>query len=217
MSIKSSIKTVLTLGKGVVGGIPDAADDMDPIELFGAWFAAASESGILHPEAVALATATPDAEPSVRMVLLKGVDERGFVFFTNYESRKGRELDTNPRAALGFHWAVHERAVRISGAVERVSQAESVAYFQKRGRMSQIGAWASKQSHPLPDRKELEDRVEEMDRRFPGEDVPLPPHWGGYRLIPERIEFWQGRADRLHDRLVFSRTDGAWLAQRLYP
>ena len=218
MSIKSSIKTVLTLGKGIAGGIPPAAADADPIELFQAWFEAAIESGILHPEGVALATASPDGAPSVRMVLLKGVDQDGFVFFTNYGSRKARELDANPRAALCFHWAVHERQVRISGATERTTEEESLAYFRSRGRMSRIGAWASKQSQPLPDREELEARVSELDRRYAGDDIPLPPFWGGYRLIPDRIEFWQGRANRLHDRLLFTRPDGgAWSTQRLYP
>lgn len=217
MSIKSSIKTVLTLGKGVAGGMPEAAADADPIELFVTWFRAAEESGILHPEAVALATSTPDAHPSVRMVLLKEVDEHGFVFFTNYESRKAGEIEANPNAALCFHWAVHERQVRVTGTIARTTEDESYAYFSSRGRGSRLGAWASKQSQPLPERADLETRVREARERFEGDDVPLPPFWGGYRIVPEVIEFWQGRADRLHDRLVFTATPDGWSTKRLYP
>jgi pyridoxamine 5'-phosphate oxidase len=217
MSIKSSIKTVLTLGQGVVAGLPEAAEDADPIELFRSWFDAAGESGILLPESVALATATPDGVPSVRMVLLKGLDQRGFVFFTNYGSRKASELDSNPHAALCFHWAVHQRQARVSGAVVRISEEENAAYFETRGRGSKLGAWASKQSEPLDERAELETRMRDAQNRFPGDDVPLPPFWGGYRIVPETIEFWQGRADRLHDRLVFSRAGEGWETVRLYP
>lgn len=217
MSLKSSIKTVVTLGKGVAGGIPPADADRDPIDLFQSWYDAAEQSGILHPEATALATADAEGRPSVRMVLLKQVDEAGFVFFTNYESRKAGELDANPHAALCFHWAVHERQVRVTGSVERVTEEESFEYFRTRGRGSRIGAWASLQSRRLDDRETLEGRVREMKERFDGEDVPLPPYWGGYRLTPETIEFWQGRADRLHDRLVFRRDGDGWETERLYP
>ena len=145
------------------------------------------------------------------------MDERGVVFFTNYGSRKASELEANPRAALCFHWAILERQVRVTGSVERISEDESYAYFSSRGRGSRLGAWASKQSQPLPDRKELEDRVRDATARFEGEDVPLPPFWGGYRIRPELIEFWQGKADRLHDRLVFTRDEGDWRTERLYP
>jgi pyridoxamine 5'-phosphate oxidase len=217
MSIKSSIKTVLTLEQGVAGGIPDAAKDGDPIELFGTWFEAARESGIVLPEAVTLATASPEGLPSARMVLLKSADARGFVFFTNYGSRKADELEANPNAALCFHWAAHQRQVRVSGTVERVSEAESLAYFQTRALGSQIGAWASQQSRPLWDRTALEQRVRELRAELPKEDVPLPPFWGGYRIDAKVIEFWQGRADRLHDRLVFTREADSWSTQRLYP
>lgn len=217
MSLKSSIKTVLTLGQGVVAGLPEAAEQANPIELFQAWFEAAKESGILLPDAVALATATADGAPSARMVLLKSVDERGFVFYTNYGSRKARELEENPRAALCFHWPVLQRQVRVTGPVSRVSEAESADYFATRPRGSQLGAWASRQSEALSGRAELEARFKETDQRFAEGDVPLPPFWGGYRLAPERIEFWQGRADRLHDRLAFSRTETGWSAVRLYP
>ena len=217
MSLKSSIRTLVTLGKGVVQGIPEAAADRDPIELFGEWFKAAGDSGIFLPESMALATASSEGAPSVRMVLLKAVDERGFVFYTNYESRKGAELESNPRAALCFHWAVLERQVRIEGRVERVSGEESRAYFATRARGSRIGAWASRQSEPLSSREVLEERVRRFEREHAGDNVPLPPFWGGYLLRPERIEFWQGKADRLHERLVFQREDGAWKTVRLYP
>lgn len=216
MSLKSSIKTVLTLGQGVAGGLPDAAADADPIELFQSWFDAARESGILLPESMSLATATPEGMPSVRMVLLKQVDHRGFVFFTNYGSQKARELDANPQAALCFHWAVLQRQVRVAGRVSKVTEEESSAYFATRARGSQVGAWASRQSEILESREQLEARVREIESEYGG-DLPLPPFWGGYRLVPERIEFWQGRADRLHDRLRFHRDGPKWTAQRLYP
>ncbi|RMH18156.1 MAG: pyridoxamine 5'-phosphate oxidase [Gemmatimonadetes bacterium] len=217
MSLRSLLRGILTFGQGVVRGLPEAAEDRDPIELFEDWFAAARDSGLMLPEAMALSTATPDGVPSSRMVLLKGVDERGFRFFTNYESRKARELDANPHAALLSHWAVLERQVRVEGRVERLSAEESFAYFRTRPRGSRIGAWASQQSRPLASRAELEARVAEMERRFEGQDVPLPPFWGGYLLRPSRIEFWQGRANRLHDRLEFTRDGEGWSAQRLYP
>ena len=217
MSIKSSIKAVLTLGQGLATGLPEAADRADPIDLFSAWFDAARESGILLPEAVALATAAEDGMPSVRMVLLKEVDERGFVFFTNYGSRKSRELGANPQAALCFHWAVLQRQVRVDGSVTRVSAQESDAYFASRGRGSQLGAWASRQSESLAARAQLERRVAEADERFAGSDVPRPDFWGGYRIEPRTIEFWQGRADRLHDRLVFRRAGDGWTTERLDP
>jgi pyridoxamine 5'-phosphate oxidase len=217
MSLESSIKTILTLGKGLATGLPPAAEDADPIELFTSWFDAARGAGVLLPEAVALATATPEGVPSARMVLLKDVDARGFVFYTNYGSRKARELDANPRAALCFHWAVLQRQVRVSGSVARVDADESAAYFATRPRGSQIGAWASKQSQALPSREDMEKAVHALGEQFAGQDVPLPPFWGGYRLAPEEIEFWQGRADRLHDRLVFTRAGEGWSTRRLYP
>jgi pyridoxamine 5'-phosphate oxidase len=217
MSLKSSLRTLVTLGQGVVQGIPEAAADRDPIRLFEEWFEAARESGLFLPEAVALATATSTGSPSVRMVLLKGVDARGFVFYTNYESRKAKELEVNPQAALCFHWAVLERQVRIQGTVERVSGDESEAYFATRGRGSRIGAWASRQSEELPSREVLEERVRNFEKAYPGEEVPLPPFWGGYLLRPTSMEFWQGKADRLHERLVFAREGETWAARRLYP
>jgi pyridoxamine 5'-phosphate oxidase len=170
-----------------------------------------------EPTAVALATATPHGLPSVRIVLLRGWDERGFCFFTNVTSRKGRELAVNPRAALCFHWEGIERQVRIDGRVELVSESESDAYWAGRARESQIGAWASKQSAELDDRKTLEERVSHFDAKYPGDDVPRPDFWRGYRVVPERIEFWNGLPARLHDRHVYRLAEGQWTHQLLYP
>lgn len=192
-----------------------AADD--PIAFFQAWWDDARASGIYLPESMTLATATPEGAPSARMMLLKGVDQRGFVFFTNYQSRKGGELQVNPRAALVFHWAILQRQVRVEGVVAKLTQPESEAYFHTRPRGSRIGAWASRQSADLSSRAELDQRVREYQTRFAQEDVPLPPFWGGYRLTPSVIEFWQGRINRLHDRLRYTRTDSAWTVTRLYP
>jgi len=217
MSLKSKLNALRTLGQGVVKGLPEATEDRDPIELFGDWYAAAEEVGIFLPEAVSLATATPEGRPSSRMVLLKQWDEKGFVFFTNYESRKARELDENPHASLCAHWAVLERQVRIEGPVERISQEESFEYFTSRPRGSRIGAWASDQSRRLHNPDELRARVKARTDEFEGEDIPLPPFWGGYRLKPARMEFWQGKANRLHDRLVFIRAEPGWTTERLYP
>ncbi len=217
MSFFSTIRTVFTLGKGLITGLPEAAEDRDPIDLFGEWFAAAQRSGILLPEAMALATCGEHCRPSSRMVLLKGFGPDGFIFFTNYESRKGHELERHPYAALLFHWAVLQRQVRIEGAVTRLTPEASERYFRTRPRGSRIGAWASKQSRPLPERAELESRVRTFEQKFDGTDVPLPPFWGGYRVIPERIEFWQGRTHRLHDRLLFEREGDRWRTSRLYP
>ena len=164
-----------------------------------------------------LATATMDGAPSARMMLLKGVDARGFVFFTNYQSRKGDELLANARAALVFHWAVLQRQVRVEGTVTRLTLPESEAYFRTRPRGSQIGAWASRQSAELSSRAELDERVREVEKRFAHQDAPLPPFWGGFRLSPSMIEFWQGRVNRLHDRLRYTRTGSGWAVTRLYP
>ena len=166
---------------------------------------------------VALATADAAGRPSVRMVLLRGVDERGFVFHTNYNSRKASELAENPRAALCVHWHSLEEQIRIEGYVERLSDAESDVYFASRPRGSQLGAWSSDQSAVLPSRETLEEAYRDTERRFDGQTVPRPPFWGGFRLIPERIEFWFGRPDRLHDRLLYVREAGGWKIERLYP
>jgi pyridoxamine 5'-phosphate oxidase len=185
--------------------------------LFEAWFEEAKASEPNDPNAVALATATPDARPSVRMVLLKGHDERGFVIYTNLDSRKGDELAANPHAALLFHWKTQRRQVRIEGPVEPVTDAEADAYFATRSRDSQLGAWASDQSRPLDLRATFEARVEQMRARFEGGDVPRPPRWSGFRVLPERIEFWQDRAFRLHERRLFTRAGEGWTESMLYP
>jgi pyridoxamine 5'-phosphate oxidase len=218
VTLFSRLRLLFTFGRGVVRGLPEATADADPIELFRAWWSAAERAGVLLPEAMALATATPEGRPSVRMVLLKGLDGRGCVFYTNHGSRKARELERNPFAALCLHWAVLQRQIRVSGRVERVSREESESYFRTRSRGSRLGAWASRQSESLSSRAELEERFRRYNAEFGGDDVPLPPFWGGYRLVPDRIEFWQGRTDRLHDRMVFERVEGAgWSARRLYP
>jgi pyridoxamine 5'-phosphate oxidase len=188
-----------------------------PLSLVREWFEEAAASGIIEAERMALATATPDGRPSVRIVLLKGIDDAGIRFFTNYESRKGRELDANPRAAATLYWQPLQRAARLEGPVERLTAEESDAYFASRPRGAQIGAWASAQGSVLCDRAELDERVREVERRFPG-DVPRPGHWGGYRLRPDAVELWQGRPDRLHDREHFLlQGDGTWRTERLFP
>jgi len=191
--------------------------DADPIGQFERWFADALSAHVLEPNAMTLATATRDGVPSARIVLLKGVDARGFVFFTDYRSRKGAELAENPLAALTFLWKEIERQVRISGSVSRTSEAESEAYYRTRPLGSRLGAWASLQSSVIASRAELEQRLHEVERRFPDEDIPLPPHWGGFRVVPDEIEFWQGRQNRLHDRLQYRREGETWRIARLSP
>jgi pyridoxamine 5'-phosphate oxidase len=192
--------------------------DPEPLRQFAAWYDDARHAEIRLPEAMALATATRDGAPSVRMVLLKGFDERGFVFYSGYESRKGRELAQNPRGALCFYWDPLGRQVRIEGAVEPVTQGESEAYFRTRPRGNQISAWASAQSEPIASRSELEAAAREIERRYHGQEVPLRAGWGGYRLVPEIYEFWQHRDDRLHDRLLYRRgPSGEWGLSRLAP
>lgn len=216
MSIRSKLRAVLTMGTGVTKGITELEVANDPIAFFGRWFNDAKEAGIFLPEAMAVATCTKDGRPSVRQMLLKAFGGDGFVFYTNYDSRKAAELNANPRGALCFHWGVLQRQVRVEGPVERLSSDESDAYFRTRARGSRIGAWASKQSAQLSSREELEGQFREFDKKFKG-DVPLPPFWGGFRLIPERIEFWQGRLNRLHDRLLYTVQDSKWDVTRLYP
>jgi pyridoxamine 5'-phosphate oxidase len=190
----------------------------DPFQQFRAWLDAAVASQPINPDAMTLATATRDGRPSARMVLLKGIDERGFVFFTNYESRKAAELEANPHAALCFYWPALERQVRIEGRVERTTAAESDAYFQSRPWGSRLGALASPQSQVIPSRDVLEQRMKELLRQYPDHDIPRPVHWGGYRLIPTLFEFWQGQPNRLHDRLCYERrADGGWDIRRLAP
>lgn len=192
--------------------------DADPLAQFSRWFEAAGEAGTRAPEAMALATAALDGRPSVRMVLLKAFGEPGFVFYTGYASRKGRELEANPWAALLFHWDLLGRQVRVEGSVERVSAEESAAYFGMRPRGSRIAAWASRQSEPLASREALEARVGELASEHEGRDVPRPAFWGGFRVRPASFEFWQHRDDRLHDRFLYRpSSDGGWTIERLSP
>ncbi len=192
--------------------------DPDPIKQFGNWFTAAIEAGIRDANAMSLATATADGKPFVRIVLLKGFDHDGFVFFTNYESQKGEQLIKNPQAALCFYWNVLDRQVRISGPVERSSREASERYFHSRPPGSQLGAWASPQSRAIDGRRVLDAKLAQMTERFGENPIPLPPHWGGFVLHPEMMEFWQGRANRLHDRFRYQRgTDGSWSIERLAP
>jgi pyridoxamine 5'-phosphate oxidase len=195
--------------------MPDT--ETDPFALFAAWFAEASRSEPGDPNAMTLATATADGVPSARTVLLKGHDSRGFVFYTNTLSRKGGELGGNPRAALLFHWKSLQRQIRIEGAVESVTAAEADAYFATRPRISRLGAWASDQSRPLESRAVLEARLAEMEARYPGEHIPRPPHWSGYRVVPFRFQFWKAHPHRLHDVTQFLRDGGHWVAGKVFP
>jgi pyridoxamine 5'-phosphate oxidase len=223
-----------------LGGLDRQDLDADPMVQFRRWYAEMHDAAgatwlrgvgiaLLHlwqalagrapvdATAMVLATADGEGRPSARTVLLKGIDERGFAFFTNYESRKGRDLAENPRAALVFFWPVLERQVLVSGAVAKLPAAESEGYFRSRPRGSRIAAWASRQSSTVADRQELERQWAEAAARFPGDDVPLPPYWGGYVLTPSRLEFWQGRPNRLHDRFAYVLEDGRWVVHRLAP
>jgi pyridoxamine 5'-phosphate oxidase len=196
--------------------LEEAQVDREPLKQFGVWMVEAIHAQVPEPTAMTLSTVSADGKPSGRIVLLKGVDPRGFVFYTNYESRKGRELAERPVAALTFMWKELERQVRVEGSVEKVSAEESDAYFATRPLGSRIGAWASPQSTPLQSRAWLEVRWHELTEQH-GENPPRPPHWGGYRVLPEKIEFWQGRLSRLHDRIVYARQGNAWRIERLAP
>lgn len=190
----------------------------DAIEQFGVWFDEARAANVPEPNAMTLATVSPHGAPSARIVLLKDFDAGGFTFHTNYQSRKGRELEANPHAALCFFWQPLERQVRIEGQVERIGVAESEAYFRSRPRLAQLGAWVSQQSTPIASRAELERLNDELSKRFEGRDVPRPEHWGGLRVVPSAIEFWQGRPSRLHDRILYTRqANRTWSRQRLSP
>jgi pyridoxamine 5'-phosphate oxidase len=193
----------------------DLADD--PMEQFRTWLDEARALGLPMPEAMTLATSNADGRPSARVVLLHGIDENGFVFHTNYESRKGRELEANPQAALMLYWHPLGRQVRVEGSIERVSEEESAQYFRTRPRGGQLGAWASRQSEQIESRDVLEERVRRLEREYEGREVPLPPFWGGYRLLPDRIELWQHGEDRLHDRFAYERSGGSWTRSRLSP
>lgn len=189
---------------------------VDPIVQFEKWFTQAQSAGSIEPNAMTLATSTRDGHPSARIVLLKSVDERGFVFFTDYRSRKGTELDSNPHVSLCFWWSELQRQVRVTGSVARASREESEVYYRTRPHGSRIGAWASHQSAPLTSREPLESEVKRLEQEYP-DDVPLPPHWGGYRVTAETVEFWQGRPSRLHDRIVYARSGTVWTIGRLSP
>ncbi|MEX2043725.1 MAG: pyridoxamine 5'-phosphate oxidase [Opitutus sp.] len=189
----------------------------DPFRQFEKWFQEAEAAKLVEPNAMTLCTATPEGRPSARTALLKGLDGRGFVFFSNYESRKGRELESNPRAALVFPWIALERQVIVEGVVARVAREETEAYFHSRPRASQLAAWVAQQSSIISGRGVLEDSMKTLEQRYAGQEVPVPPHWGGWRLVPEQVEFWQGRRSRLHDRLRYRRVKDGWTIERLAP
>jgi pyridoxamine 5'-phosphate oxidase len=223
MGLVAKLRTLLTAGQGALRGIEadrltEQEAGVDPFPLFDRWFTDAQRAGIYLHDAMTLATVSTDGDPAARQVLLKqyGPDQ-GFVFYTNYESRKARELDASSRAALLLHWATLHRQIRIEGRAERTSKEVSETYHARRPRGSQIAAWASQQSAEIPDREALEREFREREEEFAGRDVPLPPFWGGYRLVPDRIEFWQGRANRMHDRLLYRAVAGGWEVIRLSP
>jgi pyridoxamine 5'-phosphate oxidase len=212
-------KTIADLRKDyTLEGLSETEIDPNPFIQFHKWFDQALSAQLIEPNAMTLATATPDGKPSARMVLLKDFDERGFVFFSNYNSRKGQELAENPKASLVFWWAELERQVRISGHVEKVSETDSDKYFESRPAKSRLGAWVSNQSEVIASREFLEQRMQEFQHKYENQEIPRPPNWGGLRIIPSEIEFWQGRSSRLHDRLLYTHLeDGSWKIERLSP
>ncbi len=217
MTLFEKIRCLLTFGQGVALPLPAISADTQPLTLFKQWFDDANQSGILLPESMSVSTCSSDGQPSSRMVLLKDYDEDGFVFYTNFGSRKSHELMENNNVALLFHWNVLQRQIRIEGTVERVSAQQAREYFHSRDRGSQIGAWASKQSNKLEYPQELKEREQYFKNKFAGAEVPLPEFWGGWRVKPRYIEFWQGRASRLHDRVCFEQHEGNWQQFKLHP
>ena len=217
MTLFEKLRCLFTFGQGVALPLPPIDENADPLSLFKLWFDDANKSGILLPEAMSVSSVSQDGQPSCRMVLLKEFNHDGFVFYTNYASRKSHELSHNDKIALLFHWNVLQRQIRIEGCVEKVSAEQSAKYFHSRDRGSQIGAWASKQSGKLQTATELADNVEYYTKKFAGQDVPLPEFWGGWRVKPSYIEFWQGRASRLHDRVCFEKSATGWNNFKLQP
>jgi pyridoxamine 5'-phosphate oxidase len=200
-----------------LAALDDAAVGTDPLAFFGKWFIEAQAADVPEVNAMVLATVDERHNPHARIVLLKGLDEKGFVFYTNYQSAKGHDLDVNPNAALVFFWQELERQVRVEGTVEKVSEEDSDHYFNSRPEGSRIGAWSSPQSQVINDRTLLDDNYKKYQQQFSGSIIPRPPYWGGYRVVPEKVEFWQGRSSRMHDRLVFTKGEGEWQKSRLAP
>lgn len=218
MTLFEKLRCLFTFGQGVALPLPKIPEHSQPLPLFQQWFEDANKSGILLPESMSVSTCDSQGQPSSRMVLLKEFDERGFVFYTNYGSRKSQELTENSKIALLFHWNVLQRQIRIEGTVEKVTAEESAAYFHSRDKGSQIGAWASKQSQKLTHDDELKERMSNYQEKFGNmEQVPYPEFWGGWRVKPSYIEFWQGRANRLHDRICFEKQDDNWQQHKLHP
>ena len=217
MTLFEKLRCLLTFGQGVALPLPDISANSTPEQIFEQWFDDAKKSGVLLPEAMSVSSCSVDGQPSSRMVLLKEYSNEGFVFYTNYGSRKSHELEENNKVALLFHWGVLQRQVRIEGTVEKVTAQESSDYFHSRDHGSQVGAWASKQSQPLKQDDELKERMKHYQDKFSVGEVPLPEFWGGWRVKPHAIEFWQGRANRLHDRICFEQENGRWLQHKKHP
>jgi len=217
MTFLEKLRCLFTFGQGVALPLPEISPSTDPYDLFTQWFDDANKSGILLPEAMSVSSCSQDGQPSSRMVLLKSFDDNGFVFYTNYGSRKHVELNENSKVALLFHWNVLQRQVRIEGTIEKTTTQESEKYFHSRDKGSQVGAWASKQSQKLAYPEELTERVKAFEEKFKGQEIPLPEFWGGIRVKPHYIEFWQGRASRLHDRICFEKVNENWQQFKLHP
>ena len=217
MTLFEKLRCLFTFGQGVALPLPEISADTDPFTLFEQWFNDANKSGILLPESMSVSSCSKDGQPSSRMVLLKSFDENGFVFYTNYASRKSQALEENNKVSLLFHWNVLQRQIRIEGVVEKISPQQSADYFHSRDRGSQIGAWASKQSKKITEEHELQSRFKLYNDKFAGKQIPYPEFWGGWRVKPQYIEFWQGRASRLHDRICFEKSADNWQQYKLHP